>query len=429
MSGNAVETSPVAKPDEAEDIPKTGTTMESIQANRSDEDQIIQQILEIAEDQGYIDVEDVLEIVPNAEERLDILEDIFQALLNAGIPYSGNGFEKFEAKLTSPDFRNPVPDPGKKKSDHHYSRVVEAVDVGDTIAVYLSQAGRVPLLTRDEEVQLTKQIEQGRKASKKLAKNPISIKRQDRLKHLIDNGLAAREHLILANLRLVFSVAKRYVGRGVPLMDLVQEGHVGLMRAAKKFDYRRGYKFSTYATWWIRQAVTRAIADQGRTIRLPVHMGERISKMYRKVHQLTQELGHEPSVEELADALGEVPSKIAQRLRFSRRTMSLALPIGDEEDTELGDFIVDESSPAPEEKAMRISLKEEVEELLETIPPREVQVLRLRFGFNGEMVHTLDEVGKKMGITRERVRQIQAKALTRLRNPLLRSELADYVRE
>jgi RNA polymerase primary sigma factor len=425
---NAARTSLDAELTEDEQFPED-RTMDGVGTKETDKGLIIQQILELGEEQGFVTIEDLLEIMPDAEENLEVLEDVFQALINAGIPYSSNGFKKLEAKLRSPETEDEVSDHVSEQDNHHSPRTLNAIDVGDTIGLYLSQASRVSLLTRDEEVQLAKQIERGREASKELAKKPVTAKRQDRLRHLIDSGLAAREHLILANLRLVFSVAKKYIGRGVPLMDLVQEGHIGLMRAAKKFDYRLGYKFSTYATWWIRQAVTRAIADQGRTIRLPVHMGDRISKMYRKAHRLTQEIGREPTVDELADALKEEPLKIAQTLRYSRRTMSLELPVGEDDGAELGDFIVDESSPAPEEKAMHTSLKRDVQDVLDKIPPREVRVLQMRFGLNGERMHTLVEVGKKMGITRERVRQIQARALRRLRKPMLRSELLDYVRD
>ena len=389
---------------------------------------VIEQLIELGEDQGYVLLEDILKALPQAEENLDLLEDVFAELLSAGIPYSDNGLEQLKRRITTSKIRDDVTsvtirvEPVDETGD-----VKEAVDAGDMMGVYLSQASRVPLLKREEEIDLAKRIELGREASKKLAKGSVSSPKRTQLKHQIEDGQAAREHLILANLRLVFSVAKKYMRRGVPLLDLIQEGHIGLMRAAKKYDYLRGFKFSTYATWWIRQAVTRAIADQGRTIRLPVHMGDRVSKMYRTRHQLTQNLGRDPTIEELAEELGETTVKVKKMIRFSRRTLSLELPVGDEEDTQLGDFIEDTNSPMPEESVTKSLLEENVQEVLEELPAREVRVLQLRFGLWGERVHTLHEAGNKMGITRERVRQIQANALKRLRMLSRLEKLIGYI--
>jgi RNA polymerase primary sigma factor len=375
----------------------------------------VRRFVELGEEQGYVLLDDILKAFPQVEENLDLLEDIFDELLSAGIPYSENGVDQLRKRIVASRRRegesgDTTRDDSKDKMD----RLAEAVDAGDLMGVYLNQASRVPLLNREEEVALAKRIEQGRNASKKMVAGSLSSKKRDHLQHRIEVGLAAREHLILANVRLVFSVAKKYVGRGVPLMDLVQEGHIGLMRAAKKFDCRRGYKFSTYATWWIRQAITRALANQARTIRLPVHMGEKISKMYQARHQLIQALGRDPTMEELAKELGESPSKVREMTHISRRTLSLGLPVGDEEDAELGDFIEDTSSPSPEESVAQNLLEENIQEVLEALPARDVRVLQLRFGLRGERIHTLREVGKKMMITRERVRQIQARALRRL---------------
>jgi RNA polymerase primary sigma factor len=244
----------------------------------------------------------------------------------------------------------------------------------------------------------------------------------------VADGQAAREHLITANSRLVISVAKKYIGRGVPFLDLIQEGNIGLIRAARKFDYRRGHKFSTYATWWIRQAVTRAIADQGRTIRVPVHMGDQINRLIRVSHQLTQELGHDPTSEELAEAL-EVPVKKAeQMIQVARRPLSLETPTDEDEDSVLGDFIEDADALAPAEAVTQNMLKEQIQDILLTLPPREVRILQLRYGLVDGESYTLEEVGKKLGVTRERVRQIEAQALSRLRHPTHSRKLKDYLR-
>lgn len=390
----------------------------------------VELLIDLGVEKGYVNLDDILATIPQAEENVDLLDELFNALLSAGIHYSNNGYiagKQEEAESTS---AKPVEIAQDDDPEEEYrnQRTIDAADAGDSIGTYLSQAARVPLLTRDEEVVLAKRIERGRDASRKLAKANGSARKRARLIHLIEDGVAAREHLILANVRLVFSVAKKYCGRGMPLMDLVQEGHIGLMRAAKKFDYKRGYKFSTYATWWIRQAITRSVADQGRTIRLPVHMGERISKMYRVRHRLIQSLGRLPRIDELAEALQDKPENVAKMLRFSKHTLSLELPVGEEDDAVLGDFIEDHEAPPPEDKTGQVLLKERMKDLLDTLPPREVRVLQLRFGLYGTRQHTLNEVGQKMGITRERVRQIQAQAIRRLRKNSLRREWVDYVR-
>jgi RNA polymerase primary sigma factor len=388
---------------------------------------MIDRVLELGEDQGYIDIDDVLEMFPQVEENLELLEEMYDLLLAAGIPFSGNGQLEHEIKGKST----------AKESDHLSSlkdevakhQAIDAADAGDTIGLYLSQASNVPLLKHEEEIELAKRIERGRITSQKLAHGAFSSKDRALFKHWVEDGLAAREHLILANLRLVFSVAKKYVGRGLSLMDLVQEGHIGLMRAVKKFEYQRGFKFSTYATWWIRQAVSRAVADQGRTIRLPVHMGEQISKILRMRHQLTQELGRDPTPEELAKAIGDPISKVQDVLRISQRAISLETPIGDEDNSELGDFIENVDVPDPEESTESTLLREHLWKILETLPAREVKVLQLRYGLKDGRTHTLSEIGEKMGISRERVRQIEVQAKKRLRIPQLQAELATYLRK
>jgi len=284
-------------------------------------------------------------------------------------------------------------------------------------------------LTAEEEVELAQRIERGRLAREELARGNVSNRRRQELRRLIEDGWGAREHLITANSRLVISVAKKYMGRGVPFLDLIQEGNIGLIRATKKFDYRRGHKFSTYATWWIRQAVTRAIADQGRTIRVPVHMGDQINKLLRVQHQLTQRLGREPTVDELANALEVPPKKVENMIQVARRPLSLETPTDDEEDSVLGDFIEDDEAPPPDDTATYNLLREHLEEVLSSLPPREVRILQLRYGLLDGQAYTLEEVGRKMGVTRERVRQIEAQALSRLRHPSIRRKLRDYLGE
>jgi len=270
-------------------------------------------------------------------------------------------------------------------------------------------------------------MEAGREAQKRLDQDGVSREEQAELRRIVEDGLAAREHLIRANSRLVISVAKKYIGRGVPFLDLIQEGNIGLIRAANKFNYRLGHKFSTYATWWIRQAVTRAIADQSRTIRIPVHMGDQINKLLRTSHRLTQELGREPTSEELAAALEMPTAKAEDMLRVARRPLSLETPIDDEGESELGDFVEDEDSRAPEDDVANSMLRGLLREILQTLPPREVRILQLRYGLVDGETYTLEEVGRKLGVTRERVRQIEAQALSRLRHPTHARKLRDFL--
>jgi RNA polymerase primary sigma factor len=314
----------------------------------------------------------------------------------------------------------------QKEADDNY---LANIDTDDMIGLYLKEVGRVPLLTAAEEVSLAKRIEKGRVAREVLASGRFEENQRNKYRHNIEDGWAAREHLITANSRLVISVAKKYMGRGVPFQDLIQEGNIGLIRAAKKFDYRRGHKFSTYATWWIRQAVTRAIADQGRTIRVPVHMGDQINKLLRVQHQLTQRLGREPSVDELAMALDVPPKKVENMIQVARRPLSLETPTDDEEDSVLGDFIQDYEAPAPDDSATYNLLRQHLGEVLDGLPPREVRILQLRYGLLDGQAYTLEEVGSKMGVTRERVRQIEAQALSRLRHPVVSKKLKEYLGE
>lgn len=296
----------------------------------------------------------------------------------------------------------------------------------DTVGLYLKEMARVPLLTTEEEVQLAMRLEAGLNAETKLMKRPDHAKATE-WKMLIQDGMNAREHLVKANTRLVVSIAKKYMTRGVPFLDLIQEGNLGLMKAVEKFDYRRGFRFSTYATWWIRQTITRAIADQGRTIRVPVHMSDRIRKLYRVVRELEQSLCRKPTLEEIAKMMECEPRKVQWMLKVSWQPLSLEHPVGEDEDSELGNFIENESSPTPAQSAYDNLLHSKIEELLQTLTPREARILRLRFGLQNGRSYTLEEVGKKFGLTRERIRQIEGQALRRLRHPRRSRQLRDYL--
>jgi RNA polymerase primary sigma factor len=303
--------------------------------------------------------------------------------------------------------------------------------VSDPVRMYLKEIGKVPLLTGPQEVSLAKRIEAGLKASEQMAgaNGGLSADDHDQLSATVSDGHRAKRQLIEANLRLVVSIAKRYVGRGMLLLDLIQEGNLGLMRAVEKFDYTKGFKFSTYATWWIRQAITRAIADQARTIRIPVHMVETINKVTRVQRQMLQELGREPTVEELGEKLDMLPERVREIQRISQEPVSLEAPVGDEDDSLLGDFVEDPGAIAPADAAARALLTEAVEEALEQLSDRERRVVRLRFGLDDGQLHTLEEVGKEFGVTRERIRQIESKTLAKLRHPTRSQRLRDYLDE
>lgn len=383
----------------------------------------IARLIELGRQKTYITIDDILHFFPEAEQDVEQLEETFAALMSAGIPYVED--EILHEEPSDEDLTSTEDEASETKAVA--TDDLENIDTDDTIGLYLKEVSRVPLLNAEEEVELAQRIERGRMAREELAKGNVNNRRRLELRKLIEDGWAAREHLITANSRLVISVAKKYMGRGVPFLDLIQEGNIGLIRATKKFDYRRGHKFSTYATWWIRQAVTRAIADQGRTIRVPVHMGDQINKLLRVQHQLTQRLGREPTVEELAIALDVPPKKVENMIQVARRPLSLETPTDDEEDSVLGDFIEDDEAPPPDDSATYNLLREHLEEVLNGLPPREVRILQLRYGLLDGQAYTLEEVGRKMGVTRERVRQIEAQALSRLRHPSIRRKLRDYL--
>ena len=318
---------------------------------------------------------------------------------------------------------------GEKTNTRGLSKELHRGESVDPVGLYLREMSRVPLLDTEQEVALAKAIEKGNKASRKLVKLNGSTPKEEKivLQQLIEDGTLARDHLIQANTRLVVSIAKKYLGRGVPFLDLIQEGNLGLMKAVNKYDYRRGFRFSTYATWWIRQTITRSIADQGRTIRVPVHMIDRIRQMYKIARRLEQTLGRPPKVEELAEQLDLAPSKVQWMLQVSWLPLSLESPVGDEDDAELGMFVEDEHTPTPGDATSQKLLGEKMEEVLSTLSPREARILRLRFGLENGKSYTLEEVGEKFGLTRERIRQIEGKALRRLRHPMRSRQLREYL--
>lgn len=381
----------------------------------------VAELMERAELQGHLTLDDVLEAFPEVEENLEELEEVFIYLQEAGI-------EIYE------DERGETADKGIKEEiieeeDQEDKDILDlsGISSDDSIGLYLKEMARVPLLTTQEEIKLAKLLERGEAAQRRLSKDGHAPEERRKLERAIDEGRVAREHLIKANTRLVVSIAKKYMGRGVPFLDLIQEGNLGLMKAVEKFDYRRGYRFSTYATWWIRQTITRAIADQGRTIRVPVHMSDRIRRLYKTARHLEQERGRKPTPEEIAEELKLEPRKVRWMLRVSWRPLSLEKPVGEEEDNELGSFIEDDNTPTPTQSAYEHLLKEKMEEVLATLTPREARILRLRFGLVDGRSYTLEEVGQKFGLTRERIRQIEGKALRRLRHPRRSRQLKEYL--
>lgn len=387
---------------------------------------VVTELLEKAEVQGYLTADDVLEAFPEAEENLDQLEEVFSYLIEAGIEIydedkvEDEGEEDFKASEEEAEILKAI-----EEDEEAFD--LSGISSDDTVGLYLKEMARVPLLTTEEEVRLAKLLVKGEEAERELAKNSHDPEERARLEKIIEEGKAAREHLIKANTRLVVSIAKKYMGRGVPFLDLIQEGNLGLMKAVEKFDYRRGYRFSTYATWWIRQTITRAIADQGRTIRVPVHMSDRIRRLYKTARQLEQERGRKPTPEEIAEEMDLEPRKVQWMLKVSWRPLSLERPVGEEEDSELGSFIEDDSTPTPTQSAYQHLLREKMEEVLSTLTPREARILRLRFGLQNGRSYTLEEVGQKFGLTRERIRQIEGKALRRLRHPRRSRQLRDYL--
>ncbi|MFQ3534980.1 MAG: sigma-70 family RNA polymerase sigma factor [Aggregatilineales bacterium] len=366
------------------------------------------ELFERAEAQGFLTLEEIYEF---ASEDGDSPAELIPLLQTAGIEiYSETTFDEESSDFGEDD--EALPDLSGVPSD-------------DSVGLYLKEMACVPLLSLEEEIAIAERILAGNIASQAFAS--AEGEERERLAAIIEEGRLARDHIIRANTRLVVSIAKRYMGRGVPFLDLIQEGNLGLIKAVEKFDHRRGYRFSTYATWWIRQTITRAIADQGRTIRVPVHMSDRIRNIYRAVRQLEQELGRKPTTEELALHLNLDSRKVEWLLRVSWRPISLERPVGEEEDSELGSFLEDESAPTPTQSAYQNLLREKLEEVLNTLTPREARILRLRFGLHNGEQYTLEEVGQKFGLTRERIRQIEGRALRRLRHPRRSRHLRDFL--
>ncbi len=374
---------------------------------------IVQQLVEKGKAQGWLSQDQLLQAFPEAESNIEQLEEVYIVLFEEGI------------QLVD---QNLAPDEAEDKPEEPAQVDLNEIGIDDTVSLYLKEISRIPLLRAEQEVEYARGMETGKRARQQLNRSSgISAGERTKLEAKIREGELCRQKLIKANFRLVVSIAKKYIGRGVSFLDLIQEGNIGLIRAVEKFDYKRGFKFSTYATWWIRQAITRAIADQGRTIRVPVHMCERINKLTRVSRQLVQELGREPTPDEIAKELGTTPKKVERIIKISQRPLSLEMPVGEEQDSHLGDFIPDESTLGPTDAASHQLLREQMEEILTSLSPREGRVLQLRFGLKDGKSHTLEEVGKKFGVTRERIRQIEAKALRKLRHPSRSRKLRDYL--
>lgn len=349
-------------------------------------------LLEKGKSQGFVTQDEILEMFPDAEERVEELDRLYEQLFKADV-------DVFESVLAGQE----VELEAESDLERELTELTQLVDqsINDPVRMYLREIGRIPLLKREEEITLAQKVDAGEKL--------------------------AKDKLIQSNLRLVVSIAKKYMGRGMSFLDLIQEGNKGLIRAVEKYDWTKGYKFSTYATWWIRQAITRAIADQARTIRIPVHMVETINKLIRTQRRLMQDLGREPTAEEVGDELEIEPDRVREILKISQKTTSLETPIGDEEDSFLGDFIADETQASPYELTSRQLMQENVREVIASLSDREAKVLKMRFGLDGQKPMTLEEVGREFGVTRERIRQIESKALRKLRHPSRRMKLKDYL--
>ena len=387
-------------------------------------------------EQGYITYDQILETWPDIENNLALLEAIMEEAQAANIPLYENEEEANEAIAGGEDsngFNGSLPE-GMELSDNaedspHTAPLFDLsnVPIDDSVGLYFREMGQQSLLTAEEEVNLAMEIEAGRAATESLKEDEMLLDERDKLEIVEEIGDAARAHLIRANTRLVVSIAKKYRGRGLQFLDLIQEGNVGLMKAVEKYDYRRGNRFSTYATWWIRQAVTRALANHGRTIRIPAHLGGRISKLYQIAQELEQEYGRQPTAEEIAKFMELPADRVRWMLRTSRQPVHLERPVGDESDAELGDFIEDVEAPPPAEAVANQMLTEELGDILDQLTPREARILRLRYGLQDGESRTLKEVGEMFGLSRERIRQLEKEALRKLRHPNFAGHLRQYL--
>ncbi len=385
-----------AKPEETKDAPKE-ETKDGDKKHKAD----FQELIEKGKAKGSLTNEEILEVLDEAELDVENMEKLMETIENLGIEVTGYNDDAVFDDLNSNLDSSVDNIDGYDSDDADTLLAQEGLIIDDPVKMYLKEIGKVNLLSTEKELELAERMAKGDEEAKKM--------------------------LVESNLRLVVSIAKRYVGRGMFFLDLIQEGNLGLMKAVEKFDYTKGYKFSTYATWWIRQAITRAIADQARTIRIPVHMVETINKVLRVSRQLLQELGHEASTEEIAEKMNMSVEKVRDIMKLAQEPVSLETPIGEEEDSHLGDFIPDDDAPAPAEAASYTLLREQLCEVLHTLTPREEHVLKLRFGLEDGRTRTLEEVGKVFNITRERIRQIEAKALRKLRHPSRSKRLRDYL--
>nr|WP_204885929.1 RNA polymerase sigma factor RpoD [Pseudoflavonifractor phocaeensis] len=392
------------------------------------------ELIERGKKNGKLSASELMDVLENLDLESEQMDKIYDTLENLGIDTVGDDYLPELADDVMPPLEelNEIEElPEEEMVDPN--TLVDSFSIDDPVRMYLKEIGKVNLLTPDEEVQLAQDMGAGDAAKEQLAEleedDSITLSDEElkELRRLVKRGEAAKQRLAEANLRLVVSIAKRYVGRGMLFLDLIQEGNLGLIKAVEKFDYTKGYKFSTYATWWIRQAITRAIADQARTIRIPVHMVETINKVIRVSRQLLQELGHDPTPEEIAEEMSMPVDKVREILKIAQEPVSLETPIGEEEDSHLGDFIPDEDASEPSEAASFTLLKEQLVDVLGTLTPREEKVLKLRFGIEDGRTRTLEEVGKEFNVTRERIRQIEAKALRKLRHPSRSKKLKDFL--
>lgn len=399
------------------------------QEQQAAQQQILRDLLALGKKNGRLTLKEISDALSHLELSSEDIDKVYETLETMGIEVETNGVLE---KVIGDDDDSFEPEEVEEVPEEELvdtSAMAETFAIDDPVRMYLKEIGKVDLLSPEEEVTLAERMQKGNEAAERIANEGDAIPAEERaqLEKDIKLGDRAKKRLAEANLRLVVSIAKRYVGRGMLFLDLIQEGNLGLIKAVKKFDSTKGFKFSTYATWWIRQAITRAIADQARTIRIPVHMVETINKVIRVSRQLLQELGHDPSPEEIAKEMNMPVDRVRDILKIAQEPVSLETPIGEEEDSHLGDFIPDDDAPEPAEAASFMLLKEQLVEVLKTLTPREEKVLRLRFGIEDGHTRTLEEVGKEFNVTRERIRQIEAKALRKLRHPSRSKKLKDFL--